>query len=72
MSNDHGCKREAIKLIPHYMIDIIYKTLQPSHLENQIVKKRKEHFDKANFNFLHPLLLLREIDFQKLEERGHE
>ena len=54
------------------MIDIIYKTVQPSHLEKQIAKKRKENFGKANCNFFHPLLLLRETDFQKLEERGHE
>ena len=33
VSNYHGCKVEAINLIPHYMIDIIYKTVKPSHLE---------------------------------------
>ena len=31
VSNYHGCKRETIKLIPYYMIDIIYKTVKPSH-----------------------------------------
>ena len=72
MPNYHDCKREAINLIPHYVIDIIYKTVQPSHLEKEIAKKRKENFGKANCNFLHPLLLLRETDFQKLEELGHE
>ena len=25
MSNYHGCKEEVINLIPHYLIDIIYK-----------------------------------------------
>ena len=29
VSNDHGCKREVINLIPHYMIDTIYKTVKP-------------------------------------------
>ena len=33
MSNYHGCKGEATNLKPHYMIDIIYKTVNPSHLE---------------------------------------
>ena len=72
MSNYHGCKREAINLISHYMIDIICKNVKPSRLEKQIVKKRKENFDKVNRNFLHLLLLLKETDFQKLGEREHE
>ena len=29
----HGCKGEAIKLIPYYMIDFIYKTIKPPHLK---------------------------------------
>ena len=33
MSNYHGCKEEAINLIPHYLIDIIHKTVKPSHLQ---------------------------------------
>ena len=33
VSNHHGCKVEAINLMPHYLIDIIHKTLKPSHLE---------------------------------------
>ena len=31
--NYHGCKEEATNLIPHYLIDIIQKTVKPSHLE---------------------------------------
>ena len=54
------------------MIDVFCKTVRPSRLQKQIVRKRKENFDKVNRNFLHPLLLLRETDFQKLGERGHE
>ena len=72
MTNSHGCKREAINLISRYMIDIFCKTVRPSRLQKQIVRKRKEKFDKVNRNFLNPLLLLRETDFQKLGERGHE
>ena len=33
VSNYHGCKEEAINLIPHFLIDIIHKTVKPSHLE---------------------------------------
>ena len=33
VSNYHDCKGEAINLIPHYVIDINYKTVKPSHLE---------------------------------------
>ena len=39
MPNYHGCKGEAINLIPHYLIDIIHKTVKPSHLEKlQIIQ----------------------------------
>ena len=33
VSNYHGCKGEAINLLPHYLIEIIHKTIKPSHLE---------------------------------------
>ena len=39
VSNYYGCKREAIKLIPYYMIDIICKTVKPPHLKKlQIIQ----------------------------------
>ena len=39
MSNYRGCKEEAINLIPQYLIDIIHKTVKPSHIEKlQIIK----------------------------------
>ena len=39
MSSYHGCKEEAINLISHYLIDIIHKTVKPSHLEKiQIIQ----------------------------------
>ena len=34
VSNYHSCKGEAKNLIPHIKVDIIYKTVKPSHLEN--------------------------------------
>ena len=33
VSNYHGCKGETINLIPHCLIDIVYKTVKPLHLE---------------------------------------
>ena len=33
VSNDHDCNGEAMKLIPYYMIDIIYKAVKPSLLK---------------------------------------
>ena len=32
MSNYHGCKGETINLIPHCLIEIIHKTVKPSHI----------------------------------------
>ena len=33
VSNYHGCKGEAINLIPYYLIDIIYKTIKLSKIQ---------------------------------------
>ena len=33
VSNHHSFKGEAINLIPHYLIDFIYKTVKSSRLE---------------------------------------
>ena len=33
ISDYHGCKGEAIKLIPYYIIDIIYKSVTSSRLK---------------------------------------
>ena len=39
VSNYDGCKKEAINLIPHYLINIIHKTVKPSHLKKlQIIQ----------------------------------
>ena len=37
MSNYHGCKEEVKNFSTHYLIDIIYKTIKPSHLEKLII-----------------------------------
>ena len=68
MSNYHGCKGEAINLIPHYLIDIIYKTVKSSHLEKlQIIQNVNKlmfqvifylfwlNFDKTNHGLLQTL-----------------
>ena len=39
VSNYYGCKEEATNVMPHYLIDIIHKTVKPSHLEKlQIIQ----------------------------------
>ena len=39
VSNYHGCKEEAINLIPQYLKDIIHKLVKLSHLEKlQIIQ----------------------------------
>ena len=39
MLNYDGFKGEAIELIPYYVIDNVYKTLKPSHLNKlEIIK----------------------------------
>ena len=72
MSNCDGCKEEAINLIPHYLTDIIYKTVNPSHQLQilQIIQNTNKlmfhsshlhifwlKFDKENHNFLQPFRL---------------
>ena len=83
--NYHGCKGEAIKLIPYYMIDITYKTVKSSHLKKlQVIHTIKNlmfqfffmffwlNFEKTNHSFLHPFLLLGEADFWKNAAWGDE
>ena len=49
MSNYHGCKGETINVISHYLIDIIHKTVKPSHLEKlQII----QNGNKLMFQFI--------------------
>ena len=69
MSNYHGCKGEAIKLIPHSLIDIIHKTVKPSHLEKlqitqninklmfQVIFIFSDWILIKNISFLHPFRL---------------
>ena len=52
ISNYHGCKGEAIKLIPYYMIDIIYKTIRPSRLKKlQVIQNMKNLMFQVLFIF---------------------
>ena len=56
MSNYHGCKEEVTNLIKHYLIDIIYKIVKPSHLEKKFSSHLRVfwlNFDRANHSFLH-------------------
>ena len=53
MSNYHGCKEEVINLIPHYLIDIIYKAVKPSHTEKiQIIQNVNKLMFQVIFMFL--------------------
>ena len=78
MSNYHGCKGEAMNLILNYLIDIIYKTVKPSHLKQlQIVQNINELMFQAILIFSDWILIkqiivsftlfvLGETDFQKI------
>ena len=78
MSNYYGCKGEAINLIPHYLIDIIYKTVKPSHLEKlKIIQNINNLMFQIVFIFSDWILIkqtivfstpfcLGETDFQKI------
>ena len=78
MSNYHGCKGEAMNLMLHYLIDIIYKTVKPSHLKKlQIVQNINELMFQAILIFSDWILIKKIIvsstlvvfgktDFQKI------
>ena len=78
MSNYHGWKEEVINLIPHYLIDIIYKTVKPSHLAKlQIIQNVNKIMFQVIFIFSDWMLIeqimassnrfvLGETDFQKI------
>ena len=75
--NYHGCKGEAINLIPLYLIDITRKTVKPSHLEKlQIIQNINKLMFQVIFIFSDRILIkqiiisstpfvLGETDFQK-------
>ena len=78
VSNYDGCKKEAINLIPHYLINIIHKTVKPSHLEKlQIIQNINKLMFQVIFIFSDWILIkqiivsstpfvLGETDFQKI------
>ena len=58
MSNYHGCKREAVNLIPHYLIDIIHKTVKSSQLEKlQIIQNIIKLMFQVIFTFCDWILI---------------
>ena len=64
VSNYHGCKGETTNLVPHYMIDIIYKTVEPSHLEKlQIIQNKNSLILQVIFIFSDSILIKQIIVF---------
>ena len=58
VSNYHSWKGELIKLIPQYMVDIIYKTLKSSHLKKlQIIENINNLMFQIIFIFSERLLI---------------
>ena len=85
VSTYHGCKGEAIKYdMILYDRDIIQdcKTITFEKIANDTKYKKPNvpshlhifrlDFDKANHSFIHPFLLLREINFRKNAAWGNE
>ena len=78
MSNYHGCKEEAINVIPHYLIDILHETVKSSHLEKlKMVQNINKLMFQAILIFFDWILIkqiivsstpfvLAQTDFQKL------
>ena len=68
VSNYHGCKEEAINyLIPHYLIDIIHKTVKPSHSEKlQIIQNINRLILIKQMIVSSTPFVLGETDFQKI------
>ena len=56
--NYHGCKEEAINLLPHYLINIINKLVKPSHLERlQIIQNINKLMIQVIFTFSYQILI---------------
>ena len=52
MSNYNGCKEQAKNLMQHYIINIIYKTGKPSHLEKlQIMQEKYENINISKWKY---------------------
>ena len=50
VSNYHGCKEEVINLIPHYLIDIIYKIVTITQSHSHHTKLQPSHLEKLQLN----------------------
>ena len=68
MSNYHGCKEEVINLIPHYLIDIIYKIVAKAITFRKIaiIPNGKKLMFQFIFIFSDWILIEQIIDFQKI------
>ena len=72
MSNYNGCRGEAIKLIPRYLIDI-HKTVKPSHLEKlQIIQDMYKLMFQVIFIFSAWILIKQIIVSSTLFIRGKQ
>ena len=79
MPNYHGCKRETINLVPHYLIGIIYKTGKMSRLEKLQIKQNINNlmlqviFIFSDWILIKQIIIfstpfcLGETDFQKIQ-----
>ena len=73
MSNYHGCKGEVMNLIPHYLIDIIYKTVKRSHLEKlQIIQNVNKLMFQVIFIFFDWILIEQIIASSTLPSWGKQ
>ena len=67
MSNYHGCKEEAVNLIPRHLIDIIHKTVESSYLEKlQIIQNINKLILIKQIIVSSTPFILGETDFQKI------
>ena len=73
VSNYHGCKKEAINLIPQYLIDIIHKLVKPSHLEKlQIIQSINKLMFHIIFTFSDWILIKQHSFLHTFPLRGRK
>ena len=73
VSNYHGCKEEAINLMPQYLEDIIHKLVKPSHLEKlQMMQNRNKLMFYVIFTFSDRLLIKQHSFFHPFCFGGRE
>ena len=71
VSSYHSCKGESANLIPHYMIDVIYKIVNPSHLEKlRFIQNINNLMFQVIFIFCDSILIKQIIVFSTLSAVG--